>query len=58
MRYYKKAIAAIMAVAVLVGLEPYIERISIHGVQCASAQTLEDTMETSAQLSEKCNGNP
>ena len=45
MRYYKKAIAAIMAVAVLVGLEPYIERTNIHGVQCASAQTLEDTME-------------
>ena len=27
-------------------------------MQCASAQTLEDTMETSAQLSGKCNGNP
>ncbi len=58
MRYYKKAIAAIMAVAVLVGLEPYIERTNIHGVQCASAQTLEDTMETSAQLSESATGIP
>ena len=56
MRYYKKAIAAIMAVAVLVGLEPYKERTNIHGVQCASAQTLEDTMETSAQLSESATG--
>ena len=58
MRYYKKAIAAIMAVAVLVGLEPYIERTNIHSVQCASAQTLEDTMETSAQLSESATGIP
>ena len=58
MRYYKKAIAAIMAVVVLVGLEPYIERTNIHGVQCASAQTLEDTMETSAQLSESATGIP
>ena len=58
MRYYKKAIAAIMAVAVLGGLEPYIERTNIHGVQCASAQTLEDTMETSAQLSESATGIP
>ena len=58
MRYYKKAIAAIMAVAVLVGLEPYIERINIHGVQYASAQTSEDTIETSAQLSESATGIP
>lgn len=58
MRYYKKAIAAIMAVAVLVGLEPYKERINIHGVQYASAQTSEDTIETSAQLSESATGIP
>ena len=58
MRCYEKVIAAIMAVAVLVGLEPYIERTNIHGVQCASAQTLEDTMETSAQLSESATGIP
>lgn len=58
MRCYEKAIAAIMAVAVLVGLEPNIDRTDIHGVQCASAQTSEDTMETSAQLSKSATGIP
>lgn len=58
MRCYEKVIAAIMAVAVLVGLEPYIDRTDIHGVQCASAQTSEDTMETSAQLSKSATGIP
>ena len=56
MRCYEKVIAAIMAVAVLVGLEPNIDRTDIHGVQCASAQTSEDTMETSAQLSKSATG--
>ena len=58
MRHYKKAIAAVLAAAVLVGIEPYMERTNIFGVQYASAQAPEHTMEISAQLSESATAIP